>query len=285
MKIEWSRSSLVVLVFGCVLVLLLFLLGQRLWFSPIEAEINQREDAIMQEEKILAAIEANQGEEEREQILSSRTMQQQLPVIPLMDQMLIGLDRAENSSTSLIHSIAISDTESLLPIQETVEEDAENVDTETQADVQSMEETVQIIEGLHTLQFAVDITSENYEEMIEFLNELQSLPRVTQIESIQFETPDSERELGYSLLMNSYYQPLYADLANEAPQYHYGAASEKVTPFTMEQWEEDSPPGTVNTEEDKEELREEFVEGSEAEEGEGQNPETDVEKTEMNDQR
>lgn len=267
MKIEWSRSSLWIIIAGVVLILACFLLGQRVILAPYQEEVMEKEANLTQEQKILSAIENNQEESEREQILTSRTIQQQLPVVPLIDQLLIGLDRAGNASKSLINSIAISDSESSVPIIEPENEleengvnneDEENVDEDV-VDESVEDEAEQLIEGLHTLQFTVDVTSENYEEMISFMKEIQSLSRVIQIESIQFDAPESENELGYSIVMNSYYQPLYANLANEAPQYHYGGSPNKADPFAIEQWDDPNPSVSTSTEEkdDEESLDEE----------------------------
>ncbi|MBX0358869.1 hypothetical protein [Halobacillus sp. Nhm2S1] len=259
MKIEWNRHSLWIIIAGVVLVLVFSILGQRVILAPYKEEVVEKEAILTQEQKILSAIENNQEGTERDQILTSRIIQQQLPVIPLMDQLLIGLDRAENASRSIINSMAISDSESTIPMIEPEnerEENGVNNDEEEGLDETIAEEPVEdeaerLIEGLHTLQFTLDVTSENYDEMVSFMSEIQSLSRVIQIESIQFDAPESENELGYSIVMNSYYQPLYASLANEAPQYHYGGSPNKVDPFAMEQW--DDPNQTVSTTPKKEE--------------------------------
>ncbi|MGR9049198.1 hypothetical protein ACQ4XT_11265 [Halobacillus faecis] len=256
MKIEWNRSSLWGIIAGVVLIIAFYILGQRVILDPYQERVAEKEATLAQEQKILSAIENNQEDSDREQILSSRTMQQQLPVVPLIDQMLIGLDRAENASTSLINSIGIADSESSVSIVEREEEsevNGENDESEKgvdlQSDAPSEDEAGQRIEGLHTLQFTLEVTSENYDEMVSFMKEIQSLSRVIQIESIQFDAPESENELGYSIVLNSYYQPLYANLANEAPQYHYGGSPNKVDPFAFEQWDHPKPSVSTKTEE------------------------------------
>ncbi|MYL50196.1 hypothetical protein GLV98_11920 [Halobacillus litoralis] len=285
MKIEWSRSTLWVIIAGVVLILAFYLLGQKVILAPYKEEVVEKEAALTQEQKILSAIENNQEGNEREQILTSRTIQQQLPVIPLMDQLLIGLDRAENASTSLINSMAISDSESSIPMIEPENEreangvnndEEENVDKDVvEAPVE--DEAVELIEGLHTLQLTVDVTSENYDEMISFMKEIQSLSRVIQIESIQFDAPESENELGYSIVLNSYYQPIYENLANEAPQYHYGGSPNKVDPFAIEQWDDPSPSTSTITEEaaDQESLDEEDLDRLEEDEEEPSDSESE----------
>ncbi|GEN51920.1 hypothetical protein [Halobacillus faecis] len=277
MKIEWNRQSLWIIIAGVVLVLVFYILGQRVILAPYQEEVVEKEAILTQEQKILSAIENNQKGTEREQILTSRTIQQELPVIPLMDQLLIGLDRAENATTSIINSMAISDSESVIPIIATEnnrEENGVNNGEEENLNEDVVDEPVEdeaerLIEGLHTLQFTLDVTSENYDEMVSFMSEIQSLSRVIQIESIQFDAPESENELGYSIVMNSYYQPLYASLANEAPQYHYGGSPNKVDPFTMEQWDDPNQRVSTTTEKvDEEEIVDEGNRDSEEEEEE-----------------
>ncbi|MYL72191.1 hypothetical protein GLW00_15200 [Halobacillus litoralis] len=274
MKIEWNRRILWIIMAGFFLIIAFYILGQRVFLTPYKEQVAEQEDSLAQEQKILSAIESNKEESKREQILTSRTIQQQLPVVPLIDQLLIGLDRAENASTSLINSISIADSESSLTIKEPEDEfvdkggnneEAEGLDTEVDKPID--DEAEQLIEGLHTLQFTVDVTSENYDEMLGFIKEIQSLSRVVQIESVQFDAPENENELGYSIVMNSYYQPLYAELANEAPQYHYGGSPNKVDPFAMEQWENMSPSVSKNTEEEKTSVEEQrhFVDEEEEE--------------------
>ncbi|MBN9653833.1 hypothetical protein J0K78_06110 [Halobacillus sp. GSS1] len=274
MKIEWNRRILWIIMAGFFLIIAFYILGQRVFLTPYKEQVAEQEDSLAQEQKILSAIESNKEESKREQILTSRTIQQQLPVVPLIDQLLIGLDRAENASTSLINRISIADSESSLTIKEPEDEfvdkggnneEAEGLDTEVDEPID--DEADQLIEGLHTLQFTVDVASENYDEMLGFMKEIQSLSRVVQIESVQFDAPETENELGYSIVMNSYYQPLYAELANEAPQYHYGGSPNKVDPFAMEQWENMSPSVSENTEEEETSVEEQrnFVDEEEEE--------------------
>lgn len=227
MRVEWNRTSMITSVVCLIVLVVFFVLGRQWFLQPINEELQERKSTLETERKVLSAMESNQEPDEREEILTSRTLQQQLPVIPLLDQLLIGLDRAESISTSLINQVGIDAFETNLTVKPEVEEDNE--------EDQEAEGAGVLIEGLQTMQFSIDMTSENYEEMMKFLTELKSLPRITQIESIQFEAPgEDSSEVSYSLLLNSYYLPAYADLANEAPQYHYGGGSNKVNPFTDE---------------------------------------------------
>ncbi|WP_281975917.1 type 4a pilus biogenesis protein PilO [Halobacillus litoralis] len=246
MKMEWNRLSILSLLFGMLLCFSIAVFGIQVIVHPLQQEVKEKEKVVEQEEKVLSAIEENSNESERDLLLTSRTIQQQLPVVPLLDQLLIGLDRAANSSTSLINNIGISDSESIIALADEEVEGLDEEDGEEEELKPESEESEaqQLIEGLHTLQFSIDVTSENYSEMMKFMKEIQSLPRITQIESIQFEAPDNDSELGYSILLNSYYQPLYAGLANEAPQYHYGGNSDKLNPFSIEQWQEGT--GSLN---------------------------------------
>ncbi|MBH0230022.1 hypothetical protein [Halobacillus yeomjeoni] len=237
MKIEVNKLSIMLFIGAVLFSVLFIILGNRFFIDPLEDEVKGYKKTLQAERKILSAIQENQKEELRKQLITSRTIQQQLPVIPLLDQLLIGFDRAENSTTSLIQNIGISDREALVALgeEETNPEDGENVEGENEEAVE-----LEIIEGLHQLDFSIQVTSKNYKEMISFLEEIKSLPRVSQIESIQFDAPENENELGYTLLLSTYYLPVYSHLANEAPQYHYGGSYEKVNPFSIEQLNDES---------------------------------------------
>ncbi|WP_226583387.1 hypothetical protein [Halobacillus litoralis] len=234
MKLEWNQWSLISLILGSVLFLLFVIFGNQFMLAPQKKSLEEKAAVIEQEERILEAIEEKNEERGRDRILSSRVIQQQLPVVPLIDQLLLGLDRAEHTSTSLINRVDISESESMVSYSEKAADVGEKEQLESDSEAGSPDK---LIEGLKTMQLAVEVTSKNYEEMMKFIESVQSLMRVTQIESMQFEDPDSEQELHYSFILHTYYQPRLSELANEAPQYNYGESSVKINPFTIKEGE------------------------------------------------
>ncbi|MGV2622249.1 UNVERIFIED_CONTAM: hypothetical protein N8J90_13720 [Halobacillus marinus] len=240
MKVEWSRSVLYLVIVCCLLTSAVLVTGYRLLVSPAKTEAKAAATLLAEETAVLDAMKSKKEKLESESLRSSRTIQQQLPVIPLIDQLLLELEKAEAASGSMITKL-----ETLEKGEEEPGEEEEGVETDVEEEAVSLEPedqsdntSVKAIEGLRTLRFSVDVTSLSYPDMMDFLESLREAKRVIQIEAIKYERPDPGGPLSYSMVIESYYQPLYEELVNEAPRYQYEARSGKSVPFSIEHGEE-----------------------------------------------
>ncbi|MFD1018911.1 hypothetical protein [Thalassobacillus hwangdonensis] len=241
MKLQWNKNTALITALLIVVLIAGIYFGHLLVISPLEEKVVHTEAALETELKILDAMEKNTEVAVVEEVHSSRVFQQKLPVIPMLDQLFIGFDRAENSSDSFIEDIGIEYGAGTVVFAGTEADEVDEVETENpdQNDTEAMvtteppPEQTFAIDGLRNVTFTMNMISKDFEGMRNFLTQLQSLPRIIQIEAITFEEP-ADDELNYSLTLSSYYMEGLDILKNEAPHYYYGMPSDKSDPFSYE---------------------------------------------------
>ncbi|MYL33308.1 hypothetical protein GLW05_06800 [Pontibacillus yanchengensis] len=273
MKIEWKRPHIFILVaVVLVTILLLTFMNQQL-IEPLEGQVKQTESSLEMEQKILATLQEKKETSANSASLNntSRETQLKLPVLPVMDQFFIALERAENASESLVTSFAQDGAEEVdIPIPnekksndsstssnadqeqaETPEEAGQEVDPQPNQPIEDAEKIM-----VNKMTFQVSVQSLEFEGLLAFLEELKDLPRMIDITSISFEGPRVEEAqenetqlLDYTVTVSTFYDKSNSILQDELPQYHYGDPSYKDNPLlNAEDQEEDSDDSDTNNE-------------------------------------
>ncbi|MYL53356.1 hypothetical protein GLW08_08395 [Pontibacillus yanchengensis] len=273
MKIEWKRPHIFILVaVVLVTILLLTFMNQQL-IEPLEGQVKQTESSLEMEQKILATLQEKKETSANSASLNntSRETQLKLPVLPVMDQFFIALERAENASESLVTSFAQDGAEEVdIPIPnekksndsstssnadqeqaETPEEAGQEVDPQPNQPIEDAEKIM-----VNEMTFQVSVQSPEFEGLLAFLEELKDLPRMIDITSISFEGPRVEEAqenetqlLDYTVTVSTFYDKSNSILQDELPQYHYGDPSYKDNPLlNAEDQEEDSDDSDTNNE-------------------------------------
>ncbi|WP_226680244.1 pilus assembly protein PilO [Sutcliffiella horikoshii] len=231
MMIELQRKHYVLLS-SCVLLIVLGIAGfYYVSYAPkeVRAEQLQQEKAI--EEQLIQVLEQ---QEETAQANGNTTveLQRKIPVTPFLEQLILELEKAEVLSESTIVNMSFGEGEF---IPASTLEDYETMHDEEEETVQ---EEAYLPEGLKKVTVNLSVESEVYEDLSTFLSSLESLTRITQIESVSFtgqpEVTSTEQELQpltYSVTLSAFYHPELEDLIEELPPLSVPEPANRINPF------------------------------------------------------
>lgn len=232
MMIELERKHYVLLS-SCVLLVVLGIAGfYYLSYAPKEARAEQLHQEKTIEEQLIQVLEQ---QEQTAQANGNTTveLQRKIPVTPFLEQLILELEKAEVLSESTIVSMSFGEGE-FVPASTTLEE-YETINDEEEETVQ---EEVYLPEGLKKVTVNLSVESEVYEDLSTFLTALESLTRITQIESVSFtglpEVTSTDQELEpltYSVTVSAFYHPELDDLIEELPPLSVPEPGNRVNPF------------------------------------------------------
>ncbi|KIL46206.1 hypothetical protein [Jeotgalibacillus campisalis] len=255
MNNRFSRPFLITLLLGAAAIFIPLILYFN-WLHPLNSQLEDQQGLVENEQALVSALLENQLENPGEEVLTdSASLQKQIPVKPLTEQLLLDLEKAELLSNSFIESIAITETElSAAALQPAADPQMENPLDEpeeeaTAVSAESSEEMALITEGLHKVSVSLTVQSPTYFELQRFLTVVEELPRIMEVEQIGFTDTgevislnDSAVDLSFSITIAAYYHPGLDELIEDLPSIDSPAPANKKTPlstFPGEQEEED----------------------------------------------
>ncbi|WP_077618958.1 hypothetical protein [Bacillus sinesaloumensis] len=231
MTLHFSRKQLTILILSIVIVFGAAYLAYFMLVNPVNQKIAQLENSLKTEQRLLELVSERQQNDEP--VVSSTEIQKKIPVIPLVEQLILDIERAETLSESKVINMSYSESQ-FVPNPEEITEDvnAENtVDTDqenTQDETKQPEETAtidpELVEGLGVITVTLSVESPNYRELEKFLSVVEHQTRITKVDTLSF-TGTSEltsadqvpAPLVYNVTISSFYAPKYTELADEAP--------------------------------------------------------------------
>jgi type IV pilus assembly protein PilO len=218
--------------------------------ASVDSEIKQQKTFL---EKSISPVEAASASNE-----NTFSLQEEVPVKPLVDQLILQLEKAEVLSDSLIMTMQFSDGEAKDDEEENAEEtgsaeqenSSNNAET-TQENVSNEEDSIEtasiskpapeiLPEGVKKITAEISVVSKNYESLLTFLQTIEELKRVTVIEAITFSgldeiemaSPDaSPDQLKYEITIAAYYLPELTDYLNDLPKGEFPAPNGKENPL------------------------------------------------------
>ncbi|RLJ78226.1 hypothetical protein BCL52_0696 [Salisediminibacterium halotolerans] len=229
-KKAWVLLGLAALAF--ISLVLMFLL-------VLQPALNDRERAAdqLEEERQLADLlqaELTSAKDDQPDDRQSQDIQQSLPVIRQTDQFISGLHTAEELAGVRIADIYMTYGEPAFEASGNAE-DRDDVSANAGAEMElSAGAEVQKQTAL------VDVYVSRYSGLLRFLNEVESLQRLTNIEMVHISEDSRENEwifdgnspIRFEVSISSYYYPALADeLEDQAPQSDYAPSGEREQPF------------------------------------------------------
>lgn len=270
----FNKKQLFLLGGTFLILVLLFTFLYFFLFDPVKKEGVAKTSELKNEEQILSMVQAKAGT--GAVIFESTTeLQKKLPVQPLTDQFVLNLEKAEVVSNSFIIDMEFTDGETSAETaqveepettedttessdadeQDSEEKDSESADTSDTAESTEPAPTVQdnsvteapgtLPDSLKKISAKINVRSSSYEEMLEFIQTIQSTNRIVTIDSLTFKgaeevtTRDQSLEpLKYELIVTSYYYPSLTDLQDQTPTVVTPKPSEKKNPFSRNERED-----------------------------------------------
>jgi type IV pilus assembly protein PilO len=231
--------------------------------SPLHQKIASVDSEIQQQKNFLKKTEPN-AETLTTQSENTFTLQEEVPVKPLVDQLMLQFEKAEVLSDSLIMTMQFSDGEALEDEEDVVEATADNATDEedrTDENTGTAEENLSneeafnetkntpdtaapemLPEGVKKVTAEMSVVSKNYNGLLKFLRTIEELKRVTVIEAITFSgldelemasaevTPD---QLKFEITVSAYYLPELTDYLKDLPRRgEFSAPGGKENPLT-----------------------------------------------------
>lgn len=247
MRIEWRRIHTIVVVLLLIVFLAFYWVVHSLYVDPAVQEVDQVKSSLKNEERILNSLAEQETQQQDLTLKTSRELQLKLPVLPVQDQVILAIERAENVSGTFIESVVLNGDETI-----EAEED-ENVDaaedenvgaaepaseTEEEAAEKDAVESPPVMPSVNALTYQVSVLSKSFEDLTLFLEELERIPRLVSFDEIEFQpnasTTDEGEQVSFLVTFSAFYEPDLSGLKDELPQYHYPDPSQKEIPFEVD---------------------------------------------------
>lgn len=243
MRIEWRRIHTIVVVLLLIVFLAFYWVVHSFYVDPAVQEVDQVKSSLKNEERILNSLAEQETQQQDLTLKTSRELQLKLPVLPVQDQVILAIERAENVSGTFIESVVLNGDETI-----EAEED-ENVgaaepasETEEEVEEEAAEkdavESPPVMPSVNALTYQVSVLSKSFEDLTLFLEELERIPRLVSFDEIEFQpnasTTDEGEQVSFLVTFSAFYEPDLSGLKDELPQYHYPDPSQKETPFEVD---------------------------------------------------
>ncbi|WP_053367282.1 hypothetical protein [Bacillus sp. FJAT-27245] len=237
------------------LLLIAFAVGAYfLAIQPLKDELKMKQDSLKTEEQLLAIIQGKEKETEQFSPESSTQMQHKIPVKPLVEQMILDFEKAEVVSGSKVLSMAFAKDSEVA-----VQEEAEAASGEATDSAQSGEtgkaggsqegqaegttappkSVIQVPEGVKKVTVQLSVESPGYAELEKFVSKLESIERITVVESIAYtggaeitSLQQKDEPLKFSITVSAFYMPELQDLAQQLPDIGAPEPAGKRNPLT-----------------------------------------------------
>jgi type IV pilus assembly protein PilO len=233
-KMDELKSKIQHFLFFLILVffLIAFVFSYFIFVQPLKSDLTNAYNQLQFEKKMYAAVEKSINKQTEEAVVNSRELQKEVPVAPLIDQFILQIEKAEVVSNSTVHSISFTEEEMNLAAEVVTE--GENAISEEEKG----ETAPAIPKELKKITAAMTVTSEGYKSFYAFLEQLESLERMTTIDSFQLSgneellTNDVKAEsLTYTMNVSTYYLPTLDELINDLPAVEYPPPADKNNPL------------------------------------------------------
>lgn len=232
-----------------VLTLMAGLYGYFGILSPLHQEVEMVGTEIKQQETFLEKIKQPEQEAAPVSIENTYSLQEEVPVKPLVDQLMLQFEKAEVLSDSLILTMQFSDGEASEDVEEELAEEETSPPDETEVSDEDgavqKEDKINVTpealpEGVKKITAEMSVVSKDYESLLTFLSTIEEFKRVTVIEAITFSgqdelaiasvetTPD---QLKYEVTIAAYYLPELTEYLKDLPRGDFPAPNGKENPL------------------------------------------------------
>ncbi|MBS4215480.1 hypothetical protein [Neobacillus rhizophilus] len=269
MKSRLSKLDKIIVGAGLLIIILVFVYAQFLSLIPLKSDLASKQQEQKTEQKLLDIMSKKQTDSQKTEPENTNELQKQLPVMPLQEQFLLDLEKAETVSNSQIKSMSFTkDADVAPPASETAAANngtnqgaAQNQGTTNQANAQNQSPSqtqtatnpgtnnqsaaqqpaaAAAPNGLKKITVQLQVESQTYGDLEKFIETLESLPRIVVVEAINYSGGeevtklDQEKQpLSYSLTLSAFYMPGLTDLAGQLPKIEAPAPAGKDNPLSQ----------------------------------------------------
>ncbi|RXI98410.1 hypothetical protein DS745_18975 [Anaerobacillus alkaliphilus] len=215
------NNSILILINSLVVISLIA--AYFLFIPPLNQSINAAEEQLKFEKALLEAVEKNVYVPISLSDVDVKTLQRKVPVLPLVDQFILDLEKAEVFSDSFITSYSFATSEY----------------SGTGLQTEGVEEEVgQAPMGVEKVTVNMSVISPGFEELVQFLERIERLQRVTKVDSLSFtgypevtlleQTGD---DITFSVSISTFYLPELEEFSEYLPVLAYPQDNQKYNPL------------------------------------------------------
>jgi type IV pilus assembly protein PilO len=260
MTIRFSKRQLVFLFALLIIISAFFAVLYLYTLKPLYIRIDELSATVATEKQLLEATQAQVAKQQTDITESVVELQKKVPVKPLVEQLLLDLEKAEVVSDSFIQSMVFNEAAEMNtpseqqgtenePNQQATANNANTQATENESKPTTTEQTQQpqqqaqsspaLPSGLKKVSVQLTVQSPSYYHLERFLETLEGLTRIVSVEALSFTgnpeltSIDTEvKPLTYSLTVSAFYHPGLANLQDQVPPLDVPPPSEKRNPLT-----------------------------------------------------
>lgn len=251
MTIEFTRKHVIISVIVFMLCIVLGVSGYFFLLQPEKTLLDRKQSDLQMIQDELTIVENRVNEIKDQTVGSSVELQNKVPVKPLLEQLLLDIDKAESLSNSKVLQIKVGSTaeEVAFPEKQTTnsnsdteseesndkqEDKAENDDEQSATD----QEAEFLPKGMKMIKVNINGEADDYFEVEKFIDVLQALQRIIRIDGVRITGQDEitavEDEflpIPFEIILSAFYYPNLTELIDELPKLDTPAPSEKRNPF------------------------------------------------------
>ncbi|MBA2871616.1 type IV pilus assembly protein PilO [Anoxybacillus calidus] len=249
MTVRFSKRQLVFLFTLLIVISAFFGVLYLYTLKPLYNRMDELSTTVANEKRLLAAMQARAVEQQTHVTESVVELQKKVPVKPLVEQLLLDLEKAEVVSDSFISSMVFNEAAEMNTSEQQATANNANTQgtenemnpstTEEQPPSQQSETSFALPSGLKKISVQLTVQSPSYYHLERFLETLEGLTRIVSVEALSFTgnpeltSIDTEvKPLTYSLTVSAFYHPGLVNLQDQVPPLDVPPPSEKRNPLT-----------------------------------------------------
>ncbi|MGO4888574.1 hypothetical protein ACJ2A9_12495 [Anaerobacillus sp. MEB173] len=219
---EWISERRTIVIVGLAVLFLILAMFYYFLLQPAREQLKQEEQAIAFEQQLIDALE-KRGDRDVQPEENTAMLERRVPLHRAVDQYLLSLQAVEAVSGTTINSVSFSqyggelteadETYTVIDEYEEFQEEAASIG---QRKDEPVEEAVEVVhpEEIQTIRLSLNVTSPDYDSLIDFIEELEQAERITNIHTVNFTAPGEEglfftdeedQDLSFTIDLSIYY--------------------------------------------------------------------------------
>ncbi|MEH7123953.1 pilus assembly protein PilO [Bacillus sp. JJ1532] len=233
-----SKKEKFIGITGFIILVLIFLGIYFLYIQPLRSTLASKQRELQTEEQLLAVIESQIKKTDSNTYEGTEALQKKIPVKPLVEQLLLDIEKAETVSGSFVSNMEFSTDEKEEDAQgETNDSILEESSTNQEEEENS---NIPMPAGMKKTTVLLTVKSSNYFEMEKFIESLESENRIILVETLNIfgqdeivSTDQEKQTIESEITISAFYMPALTDLRDQLPKMEVPKTSDKKNPFSM----------------------------------------------------
>ncbi|ESU30789.1 hypothetical protein G3A_20405 [Bacillus sp. 17376] len=248
MNLRLEKKHYLILLAAAIVTALIYIAAFYLYLAPMNNSLSLKESQLKMEQQLNSTLEERLASVNETDFSSTAELQKRLPVDPMVEQMVLDIEKAEVISNSFVTSIEFNVSQqaaTTIPPEtssseqlDQITDEAENQDNPSDSEAEVMNSQSEMPDGLVKTTAQIKVKADNYFSLEKFISALESLRRIVVVESISFSGPpeiftlsDEELPIEMALTINAFYFPELGELKEYNPKIQTPAPANKRNPF------------------------------------------------------